>query len=134
MCEQILRKAFPAQPLAHDPRIKAAVIADPLAVMFAAGGLSAVKVPVQLWQSERGGDGVSPESVAAVNRNLPAQHEYHIVPDAGHFAFLTPCPPALAARLPELCTDARGFDRVDFHKQFDAGVVAFFRNYLTTVH
>ena len=30
-CEQILRKEYPAQPLAHDPRIKAAVIADPLA-------------------------------------------------------------------------------------------------------
>ena len=29
ICEQILRKEFRVEPLAHDPRIKAAVIADP---------------------------------------------------------------------------------------------------------
>jgi predicted dienelactone hydrolase len=133
MCEQILRKEFPSQPLAHDPRIKAAVIADPLAVMFTADRFSAVRVPVQLWESERGGDGVSPDSVAAVNRNLPIQHEYHVVSNAGHFAFLTPCPPSLATRRPELCTDAPGFDRVSFHRQFDADVVAFFRTHLAQV-
>jgi predicted dienelactone hydrolase len=131
MCEQILSKAFPALPLTHDPRIKAAVIADPLAVMFTAGSFAAVKVPVQLWESQRGGDGVSPESVAAVNRNLPARHEYHIVPNAGHFAFLTPCSPTLATKRPELCTDAPGFNRTAFHQRFDADVVTFFQTHLT---
>jgi predicted dienelactone hydrolase len=133
MCEQILRQEFPPQPLAQDPRIKAAVIADPLAVMFTADRFSAVKVPVQLWESERGGDGVSPETVAAVNRNLPIQHEYQVVTNAAHFAFLAPCPPALATRRPELCTDAPGFDRVAFHRQFGADVVAFFRTHLMQV-
>jgi predicted dienelactone hydrolase len=129
MCEPILSKAFPG-PLTHDPRIKAAVIADPLAVMFTADSFSAVKVPVQLWESERGGDGVSPESVAAVNSNLPKQHEYHIVPNAAHFAFLTPCSPTLATKRPELCTDGPSFDRAAFHKQFDADVVTFLRTHL----
>jgi predicted dienelactone hydrolase len=133
MCEQILRQEFPPRPLEHDPRIKAAVIADPLAVMFTADGFSAVSVPVQLWASERGGDGVSPESVAAVNRNLPKEHEYHVALNAGHFAFLTPCQPALASRRPELCADAPGFDRVAFHQQFDADVVTFFRTHLMQV-
>ena len=41
---------------------------------------------------------------------LPAPHESHRVPDSSHFAFLTPCEPALAARLPEICADAPGFD------------------------
>jgi hypothetical protein len=36
-----------------------------------------------------GGDGVTPESVAAVDKNLPGKHEYHMVPNSGHFAFLT---------------------------------------------
>jgi predicted dienelactone hydrolase len=70
---------------------------------------------------------VTPESVAAVDRGLPAAHEYHVVPNSAHFAFLTPCPPVLAKVRPELCTDAPGFDRVAFHKQFDADVLAFFR-------
>jgi predicted dienelactone hydrolase len=131
MCEQILSKEFPARPLTYDPRIKAAVIADPLAVMFTADSFAAVKVPVQLWESERGGDGVSPESVAAVNINLPAQHEYHIVGNAGHFAFLPPCTPWLLGKRPELCIDAPGFDRAAFHKRFDANVVRFFQTRLT---
>jgi len=131
MCEQILSREFPTRPLTYDPRIHAAVIANPLAVMFTADSLSAVRVPVQLWQSERGGDGVSPASIAAVNRNLPVEHEYHIVPNAAHFAFLAPCPPSLATKRPELCTDAPGFNRVAFHKQFDADVVRFFQTQLT---
>jgi predicted dienelactone hydrolase len=132
-CEQIRRKEFPTQPLAHDLRIKAAVIADPLAVFFTPDSFTAVKVPVQLWASQCGGDGVSPESVAAVDRNLPAKHEYHVVPNAGHFAFLIPCPPALAKAVPEICTDAPSFDRAAFHKQFNANVLAFFRTHLVQV-
>jgi predicted dienelactone hydrolase len=132
-CEQIRRKEFPAQPLAHDPRIKAAVIVDPLAVFFTADSFAAVEVPVQLWASEHGGDGVSPESVAAVEGSLPTKHEYHVVPNAGHFAFLIPCPPALANDRPEICTDAPGFDRAAFHKQFNAEVLAFFRTHLIKV-
>ena len=34
VCEQIRAKEFPGQPVTHDPRIKAAVIADPLTVFF----------------------------------------------------------------------------------------------------
>jgi predicted dienelactone hydrolase len=130
-CDQILRKEFPAQPLTHDPRIKAAVIADPLSTAFNADSFAAVRVPVQLWASERGGDGVLPHDVAAVDQSLPTEHAYRVVSNAGHFAFLPPCPPALAAALPEICTDAPGFDRVAFHKQFDADVLAFFRTHLT---
>ena len=128
-CEQICSKEFPTQPLAHDPRIKAAVIVDPLAVFFTADSLAAVNMPVQLWASEYGGDGVSPESVAAVDRSLPARHEFHVVPNAGHFAFMI-CPPALAKNRPELCTDSPGFDRVAFHKRFNADVLRFFQTHL----
>ena len=130
-CEQILRREFRVQPLPHDPRIKAAVIADPFSSFFAADSFASVEVPVQLWASEQGGDGVTPDSVAAVNSSLPAKHEYHVVPNSAHFAFLPPCPPVLANNRPELCTDAPGFDRAAFHKQFNADVLAFFRQHLT---
>ncbi len=130
ICEQILRKEFRVEPLAHDPRIKAAVIADPFSPFFAKDGFETVTAQVQLWASERGGDGVTPDSVAAVDKNLPAKHEYHMVPNSGHFAFLTPCSPALAKARPELCIDAPGFDRVAFHKQFNADLLSFFRTHL----
>jgi predicted dienelactone hydrolase len=131
-CEQIIRKELPTQPLTHEPRIKAAVIADPLAIVFTADSFAAVKVPVQLWASERGGDGVLPHDVAAAEGNLPAKHEYRVVSNAGHFAFVPPCPQALAKQLPEVCVDAPGFDRVAFHKQFDTDLLAFFRANLAT--
>jgi hypothetical protein len=36
----------------------------------------------------------------------------------------------MAKALPELCTDAPGFDRIAFHTDFNANVVAFFRDHL----
>ena len=66
-----------------------------------------------------------PYSVAVVNKSLPAPHEYYVVPNSAHFAFLSPCPPAAARVHPDLCTDAPGFDRIAFHNEFDADVLAF---------
>jgi predicted dienelactone hydrolase len=129
-CQQILRKEYPTQPLTHDPRVKAAVIADPLTLPFNPHSFAAVHIPVQLWASEFGGDGVEPHSADIVDGNLASAHEFHLVPNAGHFAFLAPCPAALAARAPAICTDAAGFDRVAFHREFDAAVLAFFQTKL----
>jgi predicted dienelactone hydrolase len=131
ICDQIRAKEFAAQPLTHDPRIKAAVIADPLPIFFTAESFAAVKVPVQLRASEYGGDGVLPHSVDLVDRNLPAQHDYRVISNAGHFAFLAPCPPALITELPQFCADRSGFDRVAFHTQFNADALAFFQAHLT---
>jgi predicted dienelactone hydrolase len=137
VCEQILRREFRAQPRAHDARIKAAVIADPPGFFFTADGFAAVKMPVQLWASEREGrglrvvdPGITPESVAAVDRSLTAEREYHVMPNAGHFAFQFICPPAVAKAVPEICTDAPGFDRAAFPKRFNAAVLVFFREHL----
>jgi predicted dienelactone hydrolase len=128
-CEQIRARQFP-EAVTHDPRIKAAVIADPLSVLFTASSFGAVGIPVQLWASELGGDGVLPHSVDIVDKNLPSKHEYHVVANAGHFAFLSPCPPWLADEAPRICADAGGFDRAAFHRQFNADVLAFFRTRL----
>lgn len=48
---------------------------------------------------------------------------------AGHFAFLAPCSPELAAAISRICTDnPAGFDRVAFHREFNASVAKFFRS------
>jgi predicted dienelactone hydrolase len=126
VCEQILAKEFPGS-VTHDPRIKAAVIADLLSVFFTESSFGDVRIPVQLWASEFGGDGVQPHSVDIVDKNLPAKHEYHVVANSGHFSFLASCSPALVAELPRICADAGGFDRVAFHKKFNADALAFFQ-------
>jgi predicted dienelactone hydrolase len=62
--------------------------------------------------------------------NLPSKHECHVVPNSGHFSFVAPCPPALAAELPRICADAPGFDRTAFHRQFNADALAFLQTQL----
>jgi len=128
ICDQI-RKRTPPE-LVHDPRIKAAVIADPLGIFFAADSFRNVSVPVQLWGSERGGSGVTPESVRDIAAWLPTRPDFRVVPNSQHFDFLSPCPTELAKARPEICDDEPGFDRPAFHKEFNAAVLAFFREQL----
>ena len=128
LCGEVRRNDIPATP-APDARIKAAVIVDPLSV-FDAKGLRHVGVPVQLWASALGGDGVTLHSVEAVRQGLPRAPDWHVAANAGHYAFLAPCSPALAEVAPEICRDAPGFDRVAFHQMFNAQVVQFFQRHI----
>ena len=121
-------RQLPLEALTHDPRIKAIVVADPLSVVFQTpDSVKDVKVPLQLWASQFGGDGVAPPTVTTLAGLLPRKPDFRIVPNAVHFSFLTPCPPRAKS---DVCTDAPGFDRVAFHKMFDTEVLAFFRAHL----
>jgi predicted dienelactone hydrolase len=134
MCAQIRAGEAPSGPLTHDPRIRAAVLADPVfAPLFVPDGLTGITIPVQLWSSEHGGDGMLPEEVAAVEHTLSLPPEFHAVPGAAHFAFLAPCGPAMTQAAPEICVDGPGFDRVAFHARMNEAVVAFFRAHLPAV-
>jgi predicted dienelactone hydrolase len=118
----------------HDPRIKAAVLEAPaLGFTFTPAGLANVKIPVQLWRAENDQLLPSPFYVEPVRAGLPRTPEYHVVPDAGHFDFLAPCTPALAAAAPAICKSAPGFDRQAFHTKLNHQIVAFFRSHLIGV-
>ncbi len=129
LCGEIRRNEIPATP-APDPRIRAAVIADPLS-MFDAKGLGQVSTPVQLWASALGGSGVTLQSVEVLRAGLPRAPDWHVATNAEHYAFLAPCSPALAEAAPEICRDAPGFDRVAFHQTFNAKVVGFFQRHIS---
>lgn len=128
LCRQIRGDDARLKPRA-DPRIRAAVVVDPLN-LFDAAGLKPVRVPVQLWASEKGGAGVTPAYVAAIRSALPRSPEYRVAAGAGHFAYLAPCPPALKASASEICTDPEGFDRAGWHRTMNAAVTRFFRQHL----
>ncbi|HEX3701049.1 MAG TPA: prolyl oligopeptidase family serine peptidase [Phenylobacterium sp.] len=119
--------AHPA-PVAHDPRIRAAVVAAPaLGFAFAPSGLKGVTIPVQLWRAEW--DTVLPQPYYAetVHGLLP-KADYRVAPRADHFDFLPPCSEALAKAAPSIC--ASNIDRAAFHRMFNAEVVRFFREKL----
>ncbi|WGY71519.1 alpha/beta hydrolase [Burkholderia cepacia] len=126
ICRQIHDGDLPKAPPTHDPRIKAYVLADPFDEFPTADTLKGVHAPIQLWASEAGGDGVEPKMAPALAALLPQRPEFHVVPNAAHFAFLAPCPEQLARNAPDICTDAKGFDRVAFHQTLDADALAFF--------
>ena len=114
--------------IVHDPRIKAAVIAAPaVGFAFTAEGLAPVSVPIQLWRGDHDEILPHPRHAQNVYNNLPVKPDYHVVPNAGHFAFLAPCTPALEKAVPFICHDPEGFDRTAFHQEFNKSVVAFFR-------
>lgn len=131
LCGEVSEKS-PTEPPVHDPRIKAAVLADPGPAFFNAESFTGIAAPIQLWASEGGGPR---EQVDAIEKALPATHEYRVVVNShyaagsGHFAFIL-CPPQLPERRPDVCTDGPGFDRAAFLREFNAAVAAFFRRHL----
>ena len=135
-CTQLRRNEIPALAFTHDPRIKALVIADPaFGPLFDPDGLKDVKVPIQLWASalsgeDKTGGEVTLDYVSMIMRDLPIKPDYHLVTNAGHYAFLPPCTPELAKKRPNICTDRPGFDRAAFHAEFDAAALAFFHEHL----
>ena len=112
-----------------DTRVRAVVAADPLN-LFDGDGLRTVRIPVQLWASELGGDGVERAHVEEIRTGLPPGVYYRRVDGAGHFVFLAPCPPELVRSAPEICRDPEGFRRQVWHREFNSGVISFFRRQL----
>ncbi|MET4208872.1 dienelactone hydrolase [Bradyrhizobium sp. LA2.1] len=131
-CQAIRDGLVPTEAAVHDPRIRAAVLADPPLYegLFNRERLANVTIPLLLWRSAFGGDGVVPASVDTLEQMLPARPDFRIVPNSSHFSFLAPCPPKLAEAAPILCTDPPGFDREAFHSAFNDAAVSFFRKHL----
>ena len=136
-CDQLRRNEIPTQAPPHDSRVRAAVIADPAwAPLFDREGLKDVDIPIQLWASQFSGEDmtggeVTANYVEAIDRDLPIAPDYRVVSNAGHYAFIPPCPQDVATNLARFCADRPGFDRAAFHQQFNADVLAFFRKSLT---
>ena len=108
---------------AADPRIKAIGVAAPAAAnMFTPESLARITVPVQLWEAQN--DRIVSNGI--IGPALAKPPELHVVPNAGHFDFLAPCSPALAARIPEICESPPGFDRAAFHEELNREIAAFF--------
>jgi predicted dienelactone hydrolase len=115
-----------------DPRVRALVLLAPATPWFMApGALDAVRVPILLLSAEH--DVHAPAWHGdVVARGVPAGTpvERRTVPNAGHFSFLSPFPPAMAAPAFAPAHDPPGFDRAAFHEELNAEVLAFLRRVL----
>lgn len=126
ICAQMLEKGAGSAPEARDVRVKAMALADPLNAFPALSDLTEVRIPVQLWSSEHGGDGIAPQDMTRLRDTLPLRPEFRLVSGARHFSFVAPCPADMKKAAPEICSDAAGFDREEFHRSFNDELVNFF--------
>ncbi len=126
-----LRRTLPDQTAAHDSRIKAAVLLAPaLGIAFDRSDLAGVGVPIRIYKAEA--DDVLPHVANAdrLRQLLPRPPEWVVLPAAGHYVFLAPCPEALAAQAPMICGDPPGVDRRALHGRVNGEIVEFFRRTL----
>jgi predicted dienelactone hydrolase len=112
---------------APDPRVKSLVLLAPATPWFMAeGALGGVDLPVLLWTGDQ--DEISPSFYAdIVLRGVrdPAKIEHRIAAGAGHFAFLSPFPPAMTGPHVPASQDPPGFDRAAFFPTLLDGILAF---------
>jgi predicted dienelactone hydrolase len=132
-CKQLSNNETPARPPVRDARIKAAVIVDPsTGIFFSTENLKAIKIPVQLWSSDPKLSAQYDSGCCGlgIRNRLPSKPDFHLAAGAIHVSFLAPCSPEEKEKpeLSRICTNAPGFDRVAFHKDFNAAVIAFFGN------
>jgi len=112
----------------HDARVIGVVLLAPAIPWFMApGALANVRVPVRVILCER--DDLAPPFFAQRILAPLAHAETTIVPNAGHFAFFWPLPPALAASSLPPAQNPEGFDRADYQPQLHANVITFLRQW-----
>ncbi len=122
---------FPVEP---DPRVRAAVLLAPAAPwLMPEGALAAVDIPVMMRTGEK--DLHAPTSYDQIlMHGFPdrARIDYRIVPNAGHFSFLSLFPDARFGPQFPPSQDPPGFDRAAYLLELQAEVVAFLRTALGT--
>lgn len=112
-----------------DRRVKALVLMDPLAVMFDASALSAVRVPTLLYRPQNDAYLGGTANALAVAAGLQPRPQMEVVP-GNHFVFIDPCPDSIAPDEPMVCQDAPGVDRAQIHRRIEHEVVSFLREHL----
>jgi predicted dienelactone hydrolase len=114
-----------------DPRVRSLFLMAPaLGYVFDKAALAKVQVPVRIYRPSADEILAHPWNAERFAELLPVRPEYQVVERAGHFVFLAPCPTLLATRVPFICKDPKGIDRVAFHATLNAEMIEFFRRTL----
>jgi predicted dienelactone hydrolase len=113
-----------------DPRVKAAFVMAPFSSLFDAPGLAHINRPVFLYYGQDDEVLLPRYNALHIAPLIKTLVGVKMVPQAGHYVFLSPCSRELARAYPEICTDPPGVDRVAVHRKLNAVALAFFRKSL----
>ncbi|SEP45102.1 Predicted dienelactone hydrolase [Rhodospirillales bacterium URHD0017] len=105
--------------------LKALVLLEPYGAPFERKGLGSLDLPILIYAALQ--SDLRPEGNAlALAKALPRPPQQVAVP-GGHFVFVDPCSPTLAARAPEVCSDPPGADRAAIHQRSRRQIADFLR-------
>ncbi|OLS62351.1 alpha/beta hydrolase family protein [Pseudomonas putida] len=113
-----------------DPRIRALLLMAPLSLSFGRQALSDVKVPSLIYSGDHDQLLAVDKNAEALARKLPVTPNYRRLEGAGHFVFMSPCDDVQRARMPALCNDAEGVDRLGIHLSLQSEASHFFNKAL----
>lgn len=113
-----------------DPRIRALLLMAPLSLSFGRQALADVKVPSLIYSGDHDQLLAVDKNAEALARKLPVTPNYRRLEGAGHFVFMSPCDEVQRARMPVLCTDAEGVDRLGIHLSLQSEASHFFNKAL----
>lgn len=125
-----IRNDRPELTPSSDPRIRAFVLLAPLSVVFTPETLTELTAPMLVFGGGKDEELSTDENAAALAKNKPSNTSLKLIPDAGHFTFLTPCTAALSSAAPPLCIDGKGVDRVALHAEINSDITTFFNTTL----
>ncbi len=119
----------PPIPVEADHRVTALVLLAPATPWFmGAETLRAVQLPILMFTGDR--DSLTPPlhgEIVARGVADAAQVDHRVVANAGHFSFLSPFSAEMTTPGFAPSQDPAGFDRVGFHEQLYAEIIAFLR-------
>ena len=113
-----------------DSRVKSAFAMAPFSLVFDRAGLSHVARPVFLYYGQDDQELRPRYNVLHIAPLLKTLYGIKMIPNAGHYVFLSPCSSVLARQAPGICKDPKGVQRVAIHRRLHAAALAFFRKTL----
>jgi predicted dienelactone hydrolase len=109
-----------------DPRVKAAFVMAPFSAVFDAKGLAHIRRPVFLYYAQNDHVLLPRYNALHIAPLISTLAGVKMVPNAGHYVFLSPCSHELARSEPDLCQDSSGTDRTAVHRKINADAFSFF--------
>lgn len=113
----------------RDTRVRALVLLAPATVWFMSdGALADVDLPILMRTGEKDAH-TPPLHAQIVERGIrdPKRLDHRVIPNAGHFAFLSPYPAEMKSPAIPPSQDPEGFDRAAFLPVLFAEIVTFVR-------
>ena len=113
-----------------DGRIGAVVAVAPVGALFGDGAFAGVEVPAEIHRLARDRVLHRPWHAENIVALMGDNATLVVHPQAHHFAFISPFPPALAGQVGAPARDPPGFDRRAFLAEIDRRILGFFADAL----